>query len=483
MRDMVLVLNYDDSASRAVTRKLRSERVFCKIVPGNTTLEEIQAQEPLGLLLAGGVAGVTPAGLDGRIPSSGIPMLALGDAAASLLECLGGEVGEPVLQGAVMELKYQESPLLREVENGERLLQCVREMRLPPQVRPLCHAQETVVGFAHESLPLYAMQFQVEQNDPESSAILRNFAFNICGCAAWWDEDAFVSRAVEEIRRLVKDGRAVCTMTGGLDSGVSAMLAHKALGNRLKCIFVDTGLLREREAQDFLAYYRDEAGMDITCVSAEERFLDALRGVTDPEEKRTAINGLIRRILQETEAGLGGFNALIRGTSCNDVMFGNRPAAPAAGADVPLIEPVRDLFKEEIRSVADFLGIPQDIIARQPFPASGLALRIIGEVTQERLRILREADAIFRSELARSGAAKRLWQFFAVLLPLPGNEKENVLCLRAVYTSERSQTYAARLPYDVMENVAELIRRDLPNVSRVVYDLTSSENFSSIEWQ
>lgn len=483
MRDMVLVLNYDDSASRAVTRKLRSERVFCKIVPGNITLEAIQAQEPLGLLLAGGVSGRTPAGLDGRIPSSGIPMLALGDAAASLLQCLGGEVGEPVLQGAVMELTYQESPLLREVENDERLLQCAREMRLPPQVRPLCSAQETVIGFAHESLPLYAMQFQVEQNDPEGSAMLRNFAFNICGCDAWWDENAFVGRAVEEIRRLTGDGRAVCAMTGGLDSGVSAMLAHKALGDRLKCIFVDTGLLREREGQDMLAYYRDEIGMDIACVSAEERFLNALQGVTDPEEKRKTISGLIRQVLRETEEGLGGFNAVIRGTSCNDVMFGNRPAIPAAAADVPLIEPVRDLFKEEIRSVADFLGMPQEIIARQPFPASGLALRIVGEVTEKRLRVLREADAVFRSELARSGASKRLWQFFAVLLPLPGNERENVVCLRAVYASESSQAYAARLPYDVMENVAELIRRDLPDVSRVVYDLTPGENFASIEWQ
>ena len=483
MRDMVLVLNFDDSASRAVTRKLRSERVFCKIVPGNIPLEGIQAQEPLGLLLAGGVAGQTPAGLDRRVPSSGIPMLALGDAAGSLLECLGGEMGEPVLQGAVMELAYQESPLLREVENGERMVQCARDMRLPPQVRPLCFAQETVIGFAHESLPLYAMQFQVEQNDPEGSAILRNFAFNICGCDAWWDEDAFVGRAVEEIRRLTGGGYAVCAMTGGLDSGVSAMLAHKALGDRLKCIFVDTGLLREREGQDLLAYYRDELGMDIACVSAGERFLEALKGVTCPEGKRKIISGLIRQILRETEAGLGGFNAVIRGTSCNDVMFGNRPAAPAASADVPLIEPVRDLFKEEIRSVAGFLGMPQEIIARQPFPASGLALRIIGEVTQERLGVLRAADAIFRSELTRSGAAKKLWQFFAVLLPLPGNEGENVVCLRAVYASERTQAYAARLPYDVMENVADLIRRDLPNVGRVVYDLTPSENFSSIEWQ
>lgn len=483
MRDMVLVLNFDNTASRAVTRKLRSERIFCKIMPGNISLEDIQAQEPLGLLLAGGVTGETPSGLDARIPSAGIPTLALGDASALLLECLGGEAGEPVMQGAVIELRYQESDLLREVENGERLLPCARELRLPPEVKPLCHAQETVIGFAHENQPLYGIQFEVEQNDPEGAMILRNFAFNICGCTAWWDEEAFVSRATEEISRLTGEGRALCAMTGGLDSGVCAMLAHKALGDRLKCVFVDTGLLREREGDDFIAYYRDRMGMDILRINAGGRFLDALKGVTDAGEKRRVIGETIRRILQEEEAKLGEFKTVIRGVSCNDRMFGNVFSAPSVGADAIPIEPVRDLFKEEIRGIADFLGMPQEIISRQPFPGSGLALRILGEVTEDRLRTLRAADAIFRGELVRSSAAKRLWQFFAVLLPLPDSQRECVICLRAVQASDRSQAYAARLPYDVMENVVDLIQRDLPQVRRVVYDLTPSANYSGVEWQ
>ncbi|MBR3107297.1 MAG: hypothetical protein IKH30_08955 [Clostridia bacterium] len=483
MRDMVLVLNFDDFAARAVTRKLRSERIFCKIVPGNIPLEAIQAQEPLGLLLAGGVTGRTPSGLDGRISSAGIPILALGDTAGLLLEALGGKVGEPVLQGAVMELSYQESPLLTDLENNERLLPCARDMQLPSWIKPICFAQETVVGFAHETRPLYGMQFEVEQNDPEGSMMMRNFAFNICGCTAWWDEDAFVSRATEEISRLVGGGRAVCAMTGGLNSGLSAMLAYKALGDRLKCIFVDTGLLREREGDDFIAYYRDEVGMDITRVNAGDRFLDALKNVTRAEEKSRIISETIFSILREEEAKLGGFNAVIRGTSCSDVLFGKQPAAPAIGADALLIEPVRDLFKEEIRAIADFLGMPQEIISRQPFPGSGLALRILGEVTEDRLRTLRAADAVFQSELVRSGAAKRLWQYFAVLLPLPENERKYAICLRAVHASERSQAYAARLPYDVMENVVDLILRDLPQVGRIVYDLTPSANYSGVEWE
>ena len=483
MRDMVLVLNYDDFASRAVTRKLRSEHIFCKIVPGTISLEDIQSQEPLGLLLAGGIVGQTPSGLDVRIPSAGIPMLALGDAAGMLLKNLGGKVGEPMLQGAVMELQYHESPLLHDLDNGERLLPCVKDMLLPPDIRPICFAQETAVGFAHETLPLYAMQFEVEQNDPEGVMILRNFAFNICGCTSWWDESAFVSRATEEIRRLTGDGRALCAMTGGLDSGLCAMLAYQALGSRLKCIFVDTGLLREREGDDFIAYYRDQIGMDITRVYAGDRFVSALQGVTAPEEKRRRITELLRQILQEEEAKLGEFQSVIRGTSCNDVMFGNAAPAQAISVGAISIEPVRDLFKEEIRGIAKYLNMPQEIITRQPFPATGLALRILGEVTDDRLRTLRAADAIFRSEILRSGSAKRLWQYFAVLLPLSENQRECAICLRAVHASERSQAYAARLPYDVIENVVDLIRRDLPQVRRVVYDLTPGANYSGVEWQ
>ena len=483
MRDMFLVLNFDNDASRAVTRKLRSERVFCKIVPGNIALEEIQAQEPLGLLLAGGVSGQTPTGLDSRIPTADIPVLALGDAAGLLLSMLGGAVGDIAYQGAVMPVNYFDCPLLAGMESGERMLPCVREFRLPDQGRPLVTAQETVIGFAHESLPLYGAQLQIEQNDPESSLILRNFALNICGCTTWWDDDAFVTRAVEEIRRVAGGGQVVCAMTGGLDSGVSALLAHKALGSQLKCIFVDTGLLREREGDDFMAYYRDVIGMDITRISAQDRFLAALKGIRDAGEKRRVIIRLIQDILREEEEKLGSITALVRGTSCNDIMYGGGALCPALGEQVPLIEPLRELFKDEIRRIADFLDVPADLISRQPFPGSGLALRILGEVTEERLTTLRAADALFRGELLRSSAAKRLWQYFAVLIPMPGCEEKSVICLRAVHAAERSLSYAARLPYDVMENVTDLILRDQKSVCRVTYDLTPAYKYSGVEWQ
>lgn len=483
MRDMVLVLNFDDASSRAVTRKLRAERVLCKIVPGSTDIEEIQSQDPLGLILAGSAGGECPIGLDSRLFAAGLPILALGGAAALMLTVLGGAASEPVLRGAMAGLIYQDTPLTEGIEAGERLLSCVRDLQLPDQVTPICRAQEAIVGFRHESLAFYGLQFEVEPVDPEMSQMLKNFALNICGCTPWWDDDAFVTRAVEEIRRVVGDGSAVCAMTGGLDSGVSALLAFRALGQKLKCIFVDTGLLRENEGNDFIAFYRDQLGMDITRVNAADRFLKALAGVREPEEKRRVIGAELQKILTEEKHRLGAFDALIRGTSYNDVMSGAHACQPVLSDSVPVIEPVRELFKDEIRRVGDYIGIPPDILSRQPFPGSGLALRITGEVTVERLEVLRAADAIFRGELQRSGAAKRLWQYFAVLTPMPGSDEGLAVCLRAVQASERTQAYAARLPYDLMENVTDRILRTQKQVSRVVYDLTPSSNYAGIEWQ
>ena len=483
MRDMVLVLNFDDTASRVIARKLRSERVFCKIMPGNTSLEEILEQSPLGILLAGSMTEKTAAGLDERLLKAGIPMLALGDTAALMLSLLGGCTGETLLENSLVSLEYGEMSLLNELENGEKLLPCIRDMALAPDLMPICMAQEHVIGFAHEELPLFGLQFQMEQNDPECTLLLRNFALSICGCTTWWDEDSFVARAVEEIDRVVGDGTAVCAMTGGLDSGVSALLAFKALGRRLKCIFVDTGLLRDQEGDDFISFYRDQIGMDITRIYAQNRFTEALRGIHDADEKRRVIGMTMQEVLSEEKSRLGSFDALIRGTSYNDIMFGKNDRRPALSESVPVIEPVRELFKDEIRRIGDFLGLPQEVISRQPFPGSGLALRILGEVTPERLSTLRAVDAIFRQEVKLSPIAKRLWQFFAVLCPMPGEELRSVICLRAVHASEQSMAYAARLPYDVMEAVVERVRNERPEVSRVVYDLTPSSNYAGVEWQ
>ena len=484
MRDEVLVLNFNDTASRAVTRKLRAERVLAKIVPGNTPPEEIRARQPLGLLLAGGTGnGASPVRLDPQLTDLGLPVLALGSAATALLEMLGGSAGGWIREPGMARLEGKENTPFACLDGTERMLPALRDYRFAPGICPLCTADGLPVGFGSADKPLYGVQFEVDAVDPDGALLLRQFALDVCCCSTWWDDDAFTQRAVEEIRRVVGTGRAVCAMTGGLDSGVSAMLAYKALGPQLECIFVDTGLLRFQEAQDFMAYYRDQLGMNISCVQAEKRFLSALRGVTDPDEKRRVIGDALQAVLNEEKSQLKPYDVLIRGTSYNDVMFGADEKKPILDEHVPAIEPVRELFKDEIRRVGDYLGIPGDLMSRQPFPGGGLAIRILGEATGERISLLRRADAIFRSEVQRSGSAKRLWQYFAVLCPMPEESDAAAVCLRAVQASEQSLAYAARLPYDVMEAATERILRELPQVRRVVYDLTPSTHYAGIEWQ
>ena len=483
MEDTVLVLNLDPAASRLAARKLRAEKIFCRILPASTPLSIVEALAPRGVILAGGVTGQLPAGVDGRLMSAGLPILAMGDAASLLLNTLGGEAGDIALRGVVLPLSFRESPLTAGIENGERLIPCARAFRLPPEAKPICEAEGTVIGFAMEEREVYGVQFQPEQNDIEGAMLLRNFALSVCGCQAWWDEEACVRRAEEEIRAVVGEGRALCSMTGGTDSAVSALLAYRALGSRLQCIFVDTGLLRDRESQDFLAFYRDKVGMDIVRVPAEDRFIDALKGVVDPAQKRRVISGLMHTVLLETAQSMGHFDAVIRGTSLNDVLSGTASPRLLPDESVPELRPIRELFKDEIRRVGEGLGIPPEIVSRQPFPGSGLALRILGEVTRERLQTLRAADALFSREVRLSGADKRLWQYFAVLAPMPEEENKVVIGLRAVHASDRGPAYAARLPYDLMENVTERLLRERPEIARVVYDLTPSSHYAGIEWQ
>ncbi len=482
MRDMVLVLNFDDTASRAITRKLRSERVLCKIVPGNISPEEIQAMDPMGLVLASGENALSlPMHED--LFSVTLPLLATGSTALQLLQFLGGKSLGPAEESGLMNTEYRHPLLFRDMEDGFRMMKNLQKLSLPGNVNAICSAEGNILGFAHSQKPLFGYLPEMEQTDMDASRMLKNFAVDICGCTTWWDDDAFVTRAIEEIRRITGDGTAVCAMTGGLDSGVSALLGFRALGKRMKGIFVDTGLLRKNEVTSFLTFYREQLGMDILFICARERFFQVLQGVTDPAEKRRVIGETIQQILNEEKGKLGEYHALIAGTSHNDIMYGQGKKRPVLSEDVPLMEPVRDLFKDEIRRIGQYLGIPQDLLSRQPFPGSGLALRIMGEATPRRVITLRAADNIFQEEVLAAHAEKKLWQYFAMLTPLPGEEEKAVILLRAVQASDQNMAYAARLPYDVMENTTRRILETLPDVRRVVYDLSPSSNYAGIEWQ
>lgn len=479
-QDMVLVLNFSDSASREAARKLRAERICCRIVPGTASLEDIRKIGPRGIILAADADEREDVLPDTRILQGEVPMLALGYAACEMMRMAGGTVGEIVLENRLVPLRFSENILTDGVADQERMLRRVRDLQPGGCMTVLCESGGIVIGYRHDVLPLYGIQLEMEQNDPDGAQILRNFACEVCGCTGWWDDEAYVSAQVDAISGQAGDGKVMCAVTGGLDSAVTAALAYRAVGRRLRCVLIDTGLMHEGECSRFMRVFADEMGMDITLVNAQERFLEALRGITDQSRKRSLIGGLLRDILMEEMRKIPDLTLLIRGTNCSDVMQRSFEELPD---DIPVktFEPIRDLFKDEIRRVAGYLGFPNSFVTAQPFPGTGMALRIRGEVTEERLSTVRAADRIFNEELQQAGV-KRLMKSFAVLETLP-ESRGNVICLRAVQAAESLSATAARLPYDMLENTVKRILNEVPGVIRVFYDLTGASTYSRIEYR
>ena len=483
MRDMVLILNFDNAGSRAVARALRAEMVYCKVVPPDIAREQVESQQPMGLILAGGISGSIPSGIDERLLSGEWPVLALGDTAAMLCQGIGGSVLETALDSGIGAVSFIPGPLTEEMDSCERMLRGVRRLRLPESFQVLAQSQDEVVGFAHASLPLYGIQFSLEPNDTDGMRLLLNFALRVCGCTRWWNFDIYIDRTVSELQRLVGDGQAICTVTGGLNSGVAAVLAHRALGSRLQCVFIDTGLMRENEGQQVHDYYRDRLGLNVYHVPAGNRFLKALEGVSDPAEKRRVIHETLQTVLDETMAQLGNFTAILRSTTANDLMQGADAAhRPGLGGSGLTVEPLRELYKDEIRGVAERLDMPDELLHRPSFPGSGLALRILGAVTPARLETLRAAGNIFNGEVRDAGLDKRMRQHFVVLAPMPGEHNRAVVILRALQSGDDA-AFAARMPYDLLERVTQRILAERAEVCRVVYDLSPSTRSNGAEWQ
>ena len=482
MRDMVVVINLDERSSRSMAQKLRAEHFYCKVLPADVSAEEITRHEPLGILLAGGASGEAsdfPALPD--VLALNLPMLAMGDAALALCIAMGGSLSEAAAESGVIQVRYNEGgALLREVYDAERYLPACRFMAPTAAMMTLALADGGILGFRAADRALYGLAFPLERNDPDGVQLLINFCQDICGCTPWWSDSAFIERAVQELDRNSDGGDALCAISGGVDSGVSAMLGYKALGSRLHCLFIDTGLLRKGEGEQVLSVFRDQLGLDVKCIHAEEEFLSILRGVTNPVEKERIVFAQLRAITRREVAQIPGIRLILQGTNYSDTLDSEPPLQlENQGAHIRIAEPVRELFKEEIRHVGEELEMPDAICRRQPFPGSGLALRIMAEVTAEKLALLREADAIFRDELEKAGQQKRLWQYYATLSDnnIPGDEGY-LIGLRAVQAIDGDTAVAARLPADLLERVTERILANVPGIYRVFYDLTPSRSYA-----
>lgn len=486
MRDQVLILNFEGSYSAAIAAKLRAEKISARILPGSTTAEQILNEEALGVILSGGTTGEIPVDLDGQLLRSGVPVLALGSTVPAVAALLGGQVAETLQVNDVDTLTFLPSKVTEGLEESERMFGTIHALNLTDDLEPLARYEDRTIGFFHKSLQIYAIGCQLEPNDPDMMSLITQFALDICGCTRWWSEDSFISLTRAHIQEIAGDGKALCVMSGGLDSGVTALLAHRALGNRLTCVFVDTGLLRENDVVEFSACYKG-MGLNLEVINAEERVMEALKGLKGQVEKKDALRQVLQEVLKEFGDTLD-YGLLIESKSSDYLFSNNLPSTSMSvlAQGVRTFAPLSDLFKEEIRRVGEALGLPQEMTTMQPFPFTGLALRIMGECTRERLHLLRWADAAFQQEIKDAGLNKRLWKYFAMLYEVPYLESQDnlVVALRAVsisHTGTDLRALPARLPWDLLERYTQRALQHDSKVRKVIYDLTPSSNLQENE--
>jgi GMP synthase (glutamine-hydrolysing) len=519
--ETIVILDYGSQYSQLIARRVREANVFCRLVSWRTPAEEVQALKPKGFILSGGPRSVYDAGaptLPGYVMTSGRPVLGICYGMQLLTHHLGGHVGRSQRHEygrAALMINDAENPLfhdwLEAGDGGERQQQVWmshgdKVERLAPGFAPIAHtANSPLAAAADTARGFYAVQFHPEVvHTAQGALLLRNFVQRICDCSGDWTPTNFIAEEVERLRKEVGDGQVVLGLSGGVDSAVAATLLQRAIGDQLTCIFVDHGLLRQGEARNVLNTFQKALGMKLVAVHAVEEFIEALASVTEPERKRKIIGERFIRIFEREAAKLGRIDYLAQGTIYPDVI-------ESAGQDKPeahtikthhnvgglpedmhfaLVEPLRLLFKDEVRRIGSQMGLPDNIVWRQPFPGPGLAIRCLGEVTWQRLETLRLADAIFVSELGQAGMLREdTQQAFAVLLPVrsvgvmgDGRSYEEVVALRAVTTDDFMTADWARLPYELLARVSQRIVNEVPRVNRVVFDITSKPP-GTIEWE
>ena len=487
MSDMILILDFGGNQAYYTARRLRSECFYCEILPGETDPAELIALSPRGVILAGGETAddARASALPFDPEALGLPVLAFGGTARMLAERIGAEHRGVALRDAKAFVEFKPCPLFQGLSEADRLFSRVDGYdALPEGWAAIASAPDDVIpAFANLAKNIYGLQFYVESNDPEGFAILENFADIVCGCPRCWTVDEIAPQLIEQIRAETEGLNVLVPVSGSVDPAVTAALLQKAIGSRLVCLFIDTGFLRKGEKELVIHSFRDEMGMNLIEVDARERFMKALSGVSDPQEKRRVIREEFSAIFAEQYIK-AGVECMAEGRIYPDELRG-RPRLVGNMIDgCKRLEPLNRLFKENVRALGRVLGVPEELISRSAFESGGLALRCMGEITPERLEALREADAIFNEEIERAGLTKRIAQHFAILTDLhtPGAEDGCICALRALGTSSEGRAPAYKLPYDLMEAAVRRITSEVPGINRVVYDITGRPT-ASVEWE
>ena len=510
MKETVIVLDFGSQYTNLIARRIREQQVYSEILPCDIPFDEIERINPKGIILSGGPSSVyeenapkcSPLIFSGRYPVLGI--------------CYGMQIMAHMLGGKVIKgdkgefgktlLKVEYNSVLFDGLDREFIVWMSHNdivIKAPENFRVIASTDNTpIAGIEDDEKKIYGIQFHPEViHTINGDKIIKNFLYKVCSCSGDWTPEHFINDTIDSIRKTVNNGKVICALSGGVDSTTTAVLVHKAIGDNLICIFVNQGTLRENEVDQVLDTLKS-FNMRVEYIDATDRFLGRLNGITDPEEKRRVIGHEFVNVFEEAAARIGDIDFLAQGTLYPDVIESATSSQKAHKIKthhnvgglpekmrLKLVEPLRNLFKDEVRRVALSLGIPEKIVYRQPFPGPGLAIRVIGEVTRERLEIIRKADHIISAEIEKAGLNKELWQYFGILLPemsvgVMGDRRTfgHVVAVRAILSEDGMTADWARLPYSLLETISNRIINEVPKVNRVVYDI-SSKPPATIEWE